>query len=518
MCGFTTWRVSGATVASWGFRRVMGLARTSDLLRLAGGLVLATLVLAGCARTPTPALMAAATGPSALNQTSLDLKDASRGADEHPKLLQGFGGVYRDAELEGVLNGIVADLVPASERPDLRYQVTILNSPSVNAFALPGGYLYVTRGLLALTNDESEIAAVLAHEMAHVTARHAALREEQAESAKVVSHTLAVFKDERAGADALKHRQATLAGFSRQQELDADAVGIATIARAGYDPNGAVRFLASMGRQARLDEGGDGDEEPMASHPTTPERLERATALARNPEVGPGPGIVRSAGVKRAGRDAYLAALDGLVYGDDASQGFARGRRFVHPELGFTFDAPEGFALQNGPVAVVRRGQGGEALRFEQARIPGGGPPLELVTNGLEDAQVVDVRPIIIDGLPAATALAKAGEWTFRVGAIRRGEMVYRFFIGAKSFSPDLDRVFLEAIRSFRRVAPGDTRLAKPLRLRVVRLGEGENATGLARRMATTGGDKLERLLILNGVKSGGTLRSGSQIKLVTEL
>src|SRR5882672_12206604 len=168
---------------------------------------------------------------------------------EHQRILAAYGGAYQDTRLEGLITQTVDKLVAASERPNLKYKVTILNSPAINAFALPNGQLYVTRGLLALANDTSELASVLSHEMAHVIARHAAIREDQARQAALVSRVASdVFNDPQMGAMALARSKIALASFSRQQELEADGVGVGISSRAGFDPYGAVRFLTAMGR------------------------------------------------------------------------------------------------------------------------------------------------------------------------------------------------------------------------------------------------------------------------------
>src|SRR5919199_4922681 len=249
-----------------------------------------------------------------------DVADATLGAKEHPRLVAAFGGIYKQPKLEALLNETVNELVPVSQRPDLRYQVTILNSPSINAFALPGGYLYVTRGLLALASDRAEIAAVLAHEMAHVTARHAAQREERAKASvqagEVVSKIVAAPQPAKTAVNSSRTR---LAGFPRQQEFEADSIGIGTIARAGYDPEGSVRFLVAMSREATLDRLDPRADERknadfLASHPSTPERIQKAASAAAS----------YGSGARRIGREAYLDALDGMLYGDDAPEGFAR--------------------------------------------------------------------------------------------------------------------------------------------------------------------------------------------------
>jgi len=172
---------------------------------------------------------------------------------EHQRILAAYNGAYDDPKLEGLLNQAVAKLVAASDRPDVAYRVTILNSAAVNAFALPTGQLYVTRGLIALANDTSELASVLSHEMSHVIARHAAMREDQARQVALVSRVVQdVLSDPETGALALAKSKIALASFSRAQEFEADGIGVGIAARAGYDPYGAVRFLTSMGRNSEL--------------------------------------------------------------------------------------------------------------------------------------------------------------------------------------------------------------------------------------------------------------------------
>src|SRR5262249_27011850 len=207
---------------------------------------------------------------------------------EHQRILAAYGGAYDDARLEGVINDTVEKLVAASDRPHLHYKITVLNSPAINAFALPTGQLYVTRGLIALANDSSELASVLSHEMAHVIARHAATREEELKQAQLITRVVNdLLTDSETGALALAKTKIKLASFSRQQEFEADGIGVGIAAHAGYDPYGAARFLTSMGRNAELKAPpGQTRIDPRAagllsSHPATPERIKNAQANAR---------------------------------------------------------------------------------------------------------------------------------------------------------------------------------------------------------------------------------------------
>ena len=321
-------------------------------------------------------LLAGCTGMDRIGVTQVSLPEPPKAAGEppqpaqreHARILAAYGGAYEDARLESLITQTVNKLVAASERPNLTYKVTILNSPAINAFALPNGQLYVTRGLLALANDTSELASVLSHEMAHVIARHAAIREDQARRAALVSRVASdVFNDPQMGAMALARSKIQLASFSRGQELEADGVGVGISSRAGFDPYGAVRFLTAMGRNAELRTTANNGVDPrfldfLSSHPGTPDRLKIARANARQ-YTAPGD-VPRD-------KDSYLGGIDGLPYGEDPSEGYVRGRRFVHPRLAFTFTAPDRFTLENTPQAVLGvRDNANQALRLDVVRVP----------------------------------------------------------------------------------------------------------------------------------------------------
>jgi predicted Zn-dependent protease len=484
-------------------------------------LAVLALALAACSATP-PSLLPQASVPSA--PKSPDVSDMSPAVlHEHQRILTAYGGIYNDPKLQGLIEQTVERLVTASERPDLHYKVTILNSQSINAFALPSGQLYVTRGLIALANDESELASVLAHEMGHVIARHAAIREEQAKQAALVGRVVSdVITDPEVGAMALAKSKLALASFSRAQEFEADAIGIGIAARAGYDPYGAVRFLTSMEHNAELKprQNGSGPIDPRApdflsSHPATPERITNAIANARQ---YPAQGTTTSSTPGAGAKQAYLTGIDGIVFGEDPSEGFVRGRRFLHPRLGFTFTAPEGFTLDNTAQAVlgVKQG-GGEALRLDVVRVPAEQTLAEYLTSGwIENIDAASVEDVTINGFPAATAAAKGDQWDFRLYAIRFGSDVYRFIFAAKHRTPDTDRIFRDSVGTFRRMSLAEIEDARPLRLQIITVGPNDTAEKLATRMAVA--DRpLERFRVLNGLEPGERLKSGSEVKIVVE-
>src|SRR5689334_7834218 len=197
-------------------------------------------------------------GPATTHRVTLPDPPKDSGAPppavrEHQRILSAYSGTYDDPRLEGLIRQTVEKLVAASERPDQRYRITILNSPAINAFALPSGQLYITRGLISLANDTAELASVLSHEMAHVIAQHATIREDRARQVALVTKVFDnLGNDPETSALALAKSKIALASFSRAQEFEADGIGVGIAARAGYDPYGAVRFLTSMGRNSEL--------------------------------------------------------------------------------------------------------------------------------------------------------------------------------------------------------------------------------------------------------------------------
>ena len=470
--------------------------------------------LAGCTTLEQKggkALVEAAPVPAAAPRTTGVDSPAVR---EHKQLVRTFGGEYHVPATEKLLDDVLAKLAPASDMPSLSYKVTILNSPIVNAFALPSGRLYVTRGLLALANDTSEVAAVMAHEIAHVTARHALQRAEIEKRSAVISQAATVIEDRDKGRSFQAYAQLSLATFSRQQELEADQIGVRTIARAGFDPYAASRFLQSLGRSSTPRQGifgqGTGDKpDMMSTHPSTPERIDHAIGVARQ---------ISAPGIGDVGRDRYLAAIDGLPFGDDPAEGFVRGQSFIHPKLGFAFTAPDNFVLENSAQAVLGIANGGqEALRLDRVHIDADTTLQAYLASGwIDGLQQGSVENFVIDGFPAATATAKGSEWYFRLAAIRFGDEVYRLIFATKTLSDDTDRRFRASIGTFRKISPEESRDVKPLRIEIVEAAAGDTPESLSARMK--GPDHpLDTFLTLNGLQAGAALKPGEHYKIVSE-
>ncbi len=466
--------------------------------------------LAGCATLDpygqTPGV-GPALPPEAPRTTGVETPDSS----QHKRLVDMFGGEYKSYGIERYLNGILGKLAAASEKPSESYRVTILNTQVVNAFALPNGNVYVTRGMLALANDSSELAAVMAHEIGHITSGHAGQRAEAEKDQQLIRKVTDVLQKDRGGAVQARG-VASLANFSRQQEFDADQIGIRTIAKAGFDPLGASRFLTSLSRSASLraslfNQRAAG-QDITSSHPSTPERIARATAAARAVSAQGG----------ETQRSDYLTAIDGLDFGDNPAEGLVRGRRFTHPRLGFGFMAPEGFVLENTPQAVLGVAEGGaEALRLDSVSVATD-TSLEsyLAMDWISGLQPASVRTLSINGLPAATGVAKSGEWQFRVGVIRMGSDIYRLIFATTTLSDRVDQRFRDSVESFHRITTEEAGKLQPLHLRLVTAGSNDTAETLAGRMALA--DRpLEWFLLLNGLDRPGELKAGERFKIVSD-
>jgi predicted Zn-dependent protease len=435
---------------------------------------------------------------------------------EHQRLISTFGGEYSAPSAKRIIDQVVAKLASTSGASGGSYEVTLLNSPVVNAFALPNGRLYLTRGLLALANDQAEIASVVAHEIAHVQARHAVERAELQQRSELVQRVVAqVLEDPVAGTQVEARSKVTIASFSRRQELEADLIAVRAIAAAGYDPYGASRFLASLGRtvnhRAMLtgERPGSRGLDILSSHPSTIERIQLTIATARQ---------IAAPGLGQSDRNTWLEALDGLSFGDDPRDGTVRGRSYINPSLGLSFSAPEGLTLESTRDAVLGVGDNGSrAMRFDSVQLEASQTLEGYVGTGWIDGVTPGpVEQITVNGLRAALTSGKGTDWNFRLAAIQSNERTYRFIFAAKGSEGELDRNFRAVVTSFRQMSPADSARIKPLRVRIVMATAADTVQSLARQMATD--DKpLDRFLILNGLDRGSGIIAGQRYKLIVE-
>ena len=437
-----------------------------------------------------------------------DPDDVVIGRREHPRIVAAYGGVYSDRPAEIMVARIVGRLLAAADQPNAQFQVTILDSSEVNAFALPGGYIYVTRGILALASDTSELAAVLAHEIAHVTLRHARARTDRTRTTEIVDRVITgVFGgDTSTDASANRTRQ-SMAAFSQNQELEADREGIKFAGKAGYDPQAAARFLGVMSRFARFSAGEDGGEGFLSSHPSTPARIQDAADTART-MFGEGP-------MGETDRNGYLASITGLTFGDSPAQGSIVGRRFIHSASKFTFTVPEGYTLQNGPSAVVGVAGDGEAVRFDSADVQGNIPLADYLKSGwIAGLKGETVQTQTVNGIETASGLAQTDQWFFRVSVMRLDGQVYRFIFAAKSDSQRFAQGATATLESFRRSDAADMAQVRKVAVQVVTAKSGDTADSLARQMGGLSRGS-ELFYIINDLYPGDPLVVGEKYKVV---
>ncbi len=488
------------------------ISRAFQVLVAVAALVVPGL-LAGCATAP-------ATGRTFFTGGMSPEDEARLGLQEHEKIVPQFGGVYENAALSAYISSIGNLLVQTSEIPNQQFTFTVLDSPIVNAFALPGGYVYVTRGLLALADSEAEVAGVLAHEIGHVAARHSAERYGQTMAANLAGVGLGVLLGNKAATDTFTAiSSVALRSFSREQEYESDVLGVRYLTRAGFDANAMAGFLSKLLADSRLEAelagqpGRADDFNIMQTHPRTADRVQRAIAEA---------GVVT---VKDpiVGRDIYLGKIDGMLYGDNPDQGLIRGRQFVHPALRFAFTVPEGFRLANSSQSVIARGPEGAGFLFDQARESGGGSMTSYLTQvWAKGVPVQNVEAITINGMPAATGEVsvngRSGPRDLRAVAIRYDDQtIYRMvFVTPAKLTDSLSRPFRETTYSFRKLSAAEAAAVKPWRLVLHKVRRGETAGTLAERMPFPD-HRLERFQVLNGLEDNSPLPAGRTVKLIVE-
>ena len=480
------------------------------MIRLLLAVFLLTSV-AACTRVVNPA-----TGE--VQYTTLSPDDEQRiGQQQHPAVLQEFGGAYDLPKLQNFVDGIGRELVAVSELKQQPFTFTVLDSPVVNAFALPGGYVYVTRGLLALAGDEAEVAGVLAHEIGHVTARHTAQQQTKAQTGQIagVLGTLAgaiLMGD--AGAQlanqvASQAVPAWLSSYSRDQEFQADQLGVRYLTRAGYDPGAMASFLERLQaddqlRRAATGQTDDPADNLLASHPRTLDRIRQAAREA-------------GSGGKRS-PETYLAAVDGMRYGDDPTKGIVQGTSFVYPPARLRFDAPPGFHLDNTPQAVVGAGPGGAFMKFDEVarqtadvgsfmtrQWPGRQALRSLQTGTVADAPAgIGVMVGEVNGQPRQAV----------VGVVDAGNgKVWRFQFVDPRLTPGKIGIYRDAITSLRRMSATEAAAIKGdvIKVRTVRAGQ-TIASLLGNRQAQSFADQVR---LINGLAPGAEPAPSTRIKLI---
>ena len=478
-------------------------------------LLAAFLNLSSCSTNP-------ATGKQSFTAFMSREDEIRIGTEEHPKLIEEFGGTYKDVKLNAYVKHIGLKLVNHADISGLNYTFTILNSEKVNALALPGGFVYITRGLLALIENEAEMAGVLAHEIGHVTARHTAERYSKAQATNLGMMMLSVFGSSTGLPTGVSRlvgfgAQAALKSYSREQELESDMLGAKYLVRAGYSPSAMTSFFRKLKAHERLEHTMRGDagsnlNNIFSTHPRTAKRIKKAVELAKTMKV------TNSV----LGRKAFLSKIDGIIFGDDPKQGLRRGREFIHRDLGIRFEVPPNFILFNSTDQVIARGPSDSTIIFGLAGKKPGRKVASLenhiVNTWARRLSLKGLEHIDINGLKAVTASAHFREKDYRLIAIRgRQDIIFHFtFITTPSTTTRFNSEFRRTTYSFRRISKAEAADIQPLRIKIIKIAPGETQRKLADRMPLEG-FQLEWLRILNGLTPEQELIPGKSIKMVLE-
>jgi len=463
----------------------------------------------GCASNPV-------TGGSDLVLMTEE-QEIAMGRKYHQELLKQYQ-VYQDPELQAYVSAIVEELASSSHRDQLLFHVTLLDSPQVNAFALPGGYIYITRGIMAYMNSEAELAGVLGHEIGHVTARHG-VRQHTASTltsmlAKVITSSVGTY-----GVSDLTNMAGTalLRGYGREHELEADRLGAEYLARSGYDPEKMIDVVAILKSQEEFDKqlAEEENREPRAyhglfsSHPKNDQRLQEVIRAAKK---------YRSEdNIDR--QDRFLQLTDGMVLGSNTSNGITRNNQFYHKDLGISLSFPQGWRIDNLNDRLIANSKDNDGfiqvvLNDRNKRMA----PKEYLKKrfkGLRDGQ--EIKSASFQGYTGITSgKTPFGKRKMRVAAIYQEKKVYLIFAVAKNamLMKQYDPAFLATIRSLNKLRTDQLHLAEPQRIKLITAKKGDTFASLAKHSSLSSHAE-EQLRLLNGRYPTGEPTAGQQIKIV---
>ena len=424
-----------------------------------------------------------------------------------------FFGLYEDPRLQRFINDKGNEMARESHQPDLDYEFKIVDSPVVNAFAVPGGYVYFTRGIMAHFNNEAEFAGVLGHEIGHITARHSAKQQSRAVMAElglivgsVISETFAQFADiGRTGLGILFLK------YGRDAERESDKLGVEYSTKIGYDAHQMANFFNTIGRIQH--QSGETVPDFLSTHPNPGDRYKRVGELADNWKNE------LNASNLKVNRNEYLRLIDGLVYGEDPRQGYVVNSVFYHPELKFSFPIPQNWIVQNTPQQVQMAPSDGQSLLLLTLS-----PDKDLETAGnalLENYQLtlVSSEKITVNGFNAVTFVADQVQQnqTLRilVYLIQDNELIYTFMgLSLEQTFNNYLPVFTSTMSNFKRLTDPSKINVKPDRIKIIEVTKRTTLSG-ALQEAGMPAQRFEELAILNGMDIQQTLSPGMLIKVI---
>jgi len=485
--------------------------------------LLSTAMLAGCGS----AVVNPVTGQAERSVMS-EQTEIAEGAKAHQEVLKEYG-VVKDARVQTYVNNLGQRLAKLSHRDQLQWHFTVLDSPEINAFALPGGYVYVTRGIMAYLQSEAELAGVMGHEIGHVTARHGAQRATRQQDAGlgvlaatvlgVVLESQGVSGAGRLASDVSQTAAAGyIASYGRDQELQADTLGAEYLARSAYNPRNMVRVIGALkdlerfaADQARA----AGRTAPtgnswLASHPSNDQRLQQITQLADQ----------HRGNYVDEGRERYLQVVRGMVFDDSAEQGLTRGQNFYHPALGIALTAPAGWTIQNDVEQLALVNAAGNAGLLVQVAPKQAGQAHDAVIRNLIKPSQGNSQRLVLNGLSAtrfvgsrvnAQGQTQGVDVTLVTGPNNQIYLLRRVAKNAAALKA-ANTALVQAQGSFRAITAAEREAARPWLLKTVAFPSGGFAQ-LARSSPLPNAER--QLRLLNGYYAGGAPARGQLVKVV---
>lgn len=473
------------------------------------------ILLAGCATNPV-------TGEQDLVMMS-EQDELKLGAQTNQRILQQYQP-YDDPDLQAYVQYVGTKLAAISHRSHLNFRFTVLDSKEVNAFALPGGYIYITRGLMAYLNSEAELAAVLGHEIGHVTARHAVRQHSATQLANIGLVLSSVFLP---GGFQTAGQQlgnllggALLSGYGREHELQSDRLGAEYLAGSGYDPQAMLQVIRVLknqeqfelklaraeSRQANVYHG------LFASHPDNDTRLQQVIAHAAQ---------VKQVDTPYTGRDAYLTRIDELSFGESTQQGILRGQNFYHGDLGFTLQFPAGWKVDNRTDSLIAAAPDNSAIMQLTLKPVGQRiSPRAFMLGKLGLKQLNNEQSLKIHGLPAHTATAvidaSGTQRLSRITVIYYQQHAY-ILVGMSKDPGNIarhDGSFLITARSFRPLTGDERETIRPMRLEIIRADDKMTYATLATNSPLENFAE-QQIRLLNGDYPAGEPQVGELVKIV---
>jgi predicted Zn-dependent protease len=428
-------------------------------------------------------------------------------------------GVYEDRNLQEYVSRLGLQLAKLSERPNLPWQFLVVDQPAINAFAVPGGFIYITRGILPYLADEAELVGVLGHEIGHVTARHSAQQYTRSIGGLIGLGALGVFVPAARPFGQLSEQALGLLflKYGRDDELQADSLGARYAVTGGWDPAGVPGMLSTLGRLAEASGDRKGVPNWLSTHPDPLDRVAEIQPAVERLKAGGGELITD--------RNGLLGQIDGVVFGDNPEQGITRGSAFLHPPLRFRVDFPDKWEVANSPQQVVAKAPGADVFMVLQiVQKPSGRNVREVALNSMQGAgfRLVEGDRTTINGLEAFVGTYRGQIQGMGSVASRAAHILHNrsYYLVAGLSAPEpftrVEPLFSGAIRSFRALSAAEAEAIKPARIDIYEVGSSDTWASMAERSG--GALSPSALAIMNHAAPDSRPPVGRRIKIVVQV